>query len=163
MGILKNEKVVEPEEMHPREHREIKLFCETSVSSAGRSFEKEFPLKEITAKIISCALAVHSILGPGLLEGVYEEALAHEFTLRKIRYSRQKEVSLRYKGADIGKHRIDYLVEDEIIVELKAVESLHRIYEAQVLTYLRAMDKRVGLLINFNVVRLKEGIKRLII
>ena len=125
--------------------------------------QKEFPLKEITERIISCALEVHSTLGPGLLEGVYEEALAHEFSLRKIKHIRQKEVSLRYKGKDIGKHRIDYLIEDEVIVELKAVETLNRIYEAQVLTYLRALDKRVGLLINFNVVWLKEGIKRLII
>ena len=124
---------------------------------------KEFPLKEITERIISCALEVHSALGPGLLEGVYEEALAHEFSLRKIGYIRQREVSLRYKGKDIGKHRIDYLVEDKVVVELKAVETLHRIYEAQVLTYLRAMDKRVGLLIHFNVVRLKEGLKSLII
>jgi len=124
---------------------------------------KEFPLKSITERIISCAIEVHSTLGPGLLESVYEEALAHEFGLRNIDYVRQKEISLKYKGKDIGKHRIDYLVEDEIIVELKAVEIIHNIYEAQVLTYLRALDKRVGLLINFNVTRLKEGIKRLII
>ena len=124
---------------------------------------KEFPLKAITEKIISCAIEVHSTLGPGLLESVYEEALAHEFGLRDIVYVRQKEISLKYKGKAVGKHRIDYLVEDEIIVELKAVEIIHNIYEAQVLTYLRAMDKRVGLLINFNVTRLKEGIKRLII
>ena len=124
---------------------------------------KEFPLKEITERIISCALEVHSTLGPGLLESVYEEALAEEFALRKISNVRQKEISLRYKGKDIGRHRIDYLVEDEVIVELKAVETLPRIYEAQVLTYLRALDKRVGLLINFNVVRLKDGIKRLIL
>jgi len=123
----------------------------------------KFPLKEITERIISCALEVHSTLGPGLLESVYEEALAHEFSLRGIKFVRQKEISLRYKGKEIGAHRIDYLVEDEVIVELKAVETLPRIYEAQVLTYLRALDKRVGLLINFNVVRLKEGIKRLII
>lgn len=125
--------------------------------------QKEYPLKLITEKIISCAIEVHSTLGPGLLESVYEEALAHEFGLRNIDYVRQKEISLKYKGKDVGKHRIDYLVEDEIIVELKAVEIIHKIYEAQVLTYLRALDKRVGSLINFNVARLKEGIKRLII
>ena len=83
--------------------------------------------------------------------------------MRKIGHERQKEIRLRYKGKDIGNHRIDYLVEDEVIVELKAVEFMHRIYEAQLLTYLRALDKRVGLLINFNVIRLKEGIKRLIL
>ena len=124
---------------------------------------QEFPFKEITERIISCALEVHSTLGPGLLESVYEEALAQEFALRKISNIRQKEISLRYKGKDIGWHRIDYLVEDEVIVELKAVETMPRIYEAQVLNYLRALDKRVGLLINFNVVRLKDGIKRLIL
>ena len=125
--------------------------------------KKDFPLKDVTEKIISCAIEAHSNLGPGLLESIYEEALAHEFSLRKIRYERQKEIRLRYKGKDIGNHRIDYLVEDEVIVELKAVEFMHRIYEAQLLTYLRALDKRVGLLINFNVIRLKEGVKRLIL
>ncbi len=124
---------------------------------------KEFPLMEITEKIISCAIEVHSTLGPGLLESVYEEALAHEFRIRRIKYERQKEIKLKYKGKEIGKHRIDYLIEDEVIVELKAVESIHKIYEAQLLTYLKAMNKRVGLLINFNVNMLKEGIKRLII
>ncbi len=98
-----------------------------------------------------------------MLESIYEEALAYEFSLRKLRYDRQKEICLNYKGKDIGNHRIDYLVENEVIVELKAVETMHRIYEAQVLTYLRALGKRVALLINFNVIRLKEGIKRLIL
>ena len=123
----------------------------------------EFPLKEITGKVISCAIEVHSTLGPGLLENVYEEALGHEFTLRGIVYERQKEINLQYKGQEIGRHRIDFLVEDEVIVELKAVEGMNKIYEAQLLTYLRAKGKRVGLLINFNVARLKDGIKRLII
>ena len=125
--------------------------------------QKDFPLKDITKQIISCAIEVHSILGPGLLESVYEEALTHEFSVRKLRYERQKEICLSYKGIDIGNHRIDYLVEDDVIVELKAVATMHRIYEAQVLTYLRALGTRVGLLINFNVVLLKDGIKRLIL
>ena len=123
----------------------------------------EFPLKEVTGKVISCAIEVHSTLGPGLLENVYEEALGHEFTLRGIVDERQKEINLQYKGQEIGRHRIDFLVEDEVIVELKAVEGMNKIYEAQLLTYLRAKGKRVGLLINFNVARLKDGIKRLII
>jgi GxxExxY protein len=124
---------------------------------------KEFPLKETTKKIISCALEVPSTLGPGLWESVYEEARDHELALRKIRYIRPAEINLKYEDKEIGRHRIDSLVEDGVIVELKAVEALHKIYEAQVLTYLRALDKRVGLLINFNVPRLKEGIRRLII
>ncbi len=98
-----------------------------------------------------------------MLENAYKETLANEFILRKICYERQKEICLSYKGKNIGKHRIDCIVEDEVIVELKAVGAMHRIYEAQVLTYLRTLGKRVCLLINFNVVHLKEGIKRLIL
>jgi GxxExxY protein len=123
----------------------------------------EFPLKEETERIISCAIEVHSVLGPGLLEGLYEEALIHEFGLRGIKCERQKDIVLNYKGKVVGTHRIDVIVEDMIIVELKAVEAMHKIYEAQLLTYLRAMDKRVGLLINFNTTKLKDGIKRLIL
>ena len=125
--------------------------------------QKEFPLKEITDRIISCAIEVHKTLGPGLLESLYEEALGYEFELREIPYEKQKGIELRYTGREIGQHRIDYLVENQVIVELKAVAAMNTIYEAQVLTYLKAMDKRVGLLINFNVERLKDGIKRLII
>jgi len=138
-------------------------FSRNSVNSMVRTSPKEFPSKEVTERIISCAMEVHSTLGPGLLESVYEEALAHEFTLRGIKYEKQKEVSLKFKGKDIGRHRIDFLVENEVVLELKAVESMHKIYQAQILTYLRATKKRVGLLINFNVERLKDGIKRLIL
>ncbi len=125
--------------------------------------QKEFPLRDITGRIISCAIEVHSKLGPGLLESVYEEALSYEFELRGIPFERQKEISLSYKGRDVGKHRIDFLIEDQVILELKAVEAIHSIYEAQLLTYLRATGKKVGLLMNFNVERLKDGIKRFII
>ncbi|MFH1287724.1 MAG: GxxExxY protein [bacterium] len=104
--------------------------------------QKDFPLKDITGRIISCAIEVHSILGPGLLENVYEEALSCEFTSKGLLCERQKEISLKYKGRDIGKHRIDYLVDGKVILELKAVEIMHKIYEAQLLTYLRAMDKK---------------------
>jgi GxxExxY protein len=124
---------------------------------------KEFPLKDVTEKIISCAIEVHSILGPGLLESIYEEALAHEFKLRKIIFERQKEIELDYKGKRIGNHRIDYLIEKEVILEIKATEGMNKIFEAQLLTYMKAMKKRGGLLINFNTERLKDGIKRLIL
>ena len=123
---------------------------------------KDFPLKDITEKIISSAIEVHSTLGPGLLENIYEEALAYEFELRSIRYEKQKEVGLKYKDRSIGKHRIDFLVEDQVVVELKAVGTMHKIYEAQLLTYLKAMERRVGLLVNFNVEMLKDGIKRMV-
>lgn len=128
-----------------------------------QSNKKDFPLKDITERIISSAIEVHSTLRPGLLEIHYEEALAYEFELRGIIYEKQKEIGLKYKGRNIGKHRIDFLVEDQVIVELKAVETMHKIYDAQLLTYLIAMNKRVGLLINFNVEKLKDGIKRMII
>ena len=124
---------------------------------------KEYPLQDVTKEIISCCIEVHSSLGPGLLENIYEEALAYEFKLRKIRHERQKSIQLRYKGQEVGLHRIDFLVGDEVVLEIKAVESINKIFEAQLLTYLKAMDKKVGLLINFNVLRLKEGIKRLIL
>jgi len=137
---------------------------ETTESTEEYSeYSKRISFKDITERIISCSIEVHSALGPGLLENVYEEALAYEFEIRCIPYERQKEVGLKYKGRNIGKHRIDYLIENQVIVELKAVEAINKIYEAQLLTYLKAMNKRVGLLINFNVERLKDGIKRLII
>ena len=125
--------------------------------------DKKFPLKEITKRIIACAMEVHTNLGPGLLESVYEEALAHEFTLQNMVFERQREISLNYKGKEIGRHRVDFLIQDEVIVELKAVESMNKIFEAQLLTYMKAMEKRIGLIINFNVSRLKDGIKRLIL
>ncbi|MBI5098286.1 MAG: GxxExxY protein [Nitrospirae bacterium] len=124
---------------------------------------EDFPLKDVTQKIISCALEVHSALGPGLLESLYEEALVEEFKLRNILFERQKEIIMIYKGKNIGNHRIDLLVEDKVIVELKATDAINKIYEAQLLTYLKATNKRIGLLVNFNVERLKDGIKRLII
>lgn len=136
-----------------REHRD-----KTSLYSS-----KKFPLKNITEKIIGCAIEVHSALGPGLLESVYEEAFAHELRLRKIKHERQKEITLKYKNKIVGLHRIDFLIEDEIILELKASDGINKIFIAQLLTYLKAMDRKVGLLINFNVERLKDGIKRLVL
>lgn len=130
---------------------------------ASSTSDRIFPAKEITEKIISCALEVHSTLGPGLLESIYESALEREFELRKVFYQRQKEIGLQYKGKEIGNHRIDYLIENQVIVELKAVDALNKIHEAQLLTYLKVMDKKIGLLINFNVEHLKQGIKRLVL
>ena len=134
-----------------------------STQKKSLCLKKEFPLKDLTEQIISCAIEVHKILGPGLFESVYEEALAYEFQLRRISFERQKEIELKYKGNEIGKHRIDFLVKYLVIVELKAVVSINKIHEAQILTYLKAMDKRLGLLLNFNEERLKTGIKRFIV
>ena len=121
-------------------------------------------INDLTGQIIGSAIEVHKALGPGLLESAYEECLCHEFGLRGIPYERQHAVPVQYKGAklDCG-YRVDLLVEDRVIVELKSVESLEPVYQAQVLTYLKLTGVKVGLLINFNVPVLRDGVKRLIL
>ncbi len=120
-------------------------------------------LNELTEGIIGCAIEVHRHLGPGLLERAYEEALCVELEMRDLNYSRQVPIPLAYKGRSIGEYRIDLLVEDAIVVEIKSVERYDPIFEAQVLTYLKLTGKRVGLLINFNSRLLKNGVKRFIL
>jgi GxxExxY protein len=119
-------------------------------------------VNDIAEKIIGAPIAVHQALGPGLLESAYEACLAYEFSKRGLRFERQKDLPVVYHDVrlDCG-YRIDFLVEDEVVVELKSVERLLPIHEAQLLSYLRLADKRVGLLINYNVKLLKDGIKRL--
>ncbi len=124
---------------------------------------EKYPEKELTKQIISAAIEVHSSLGPGLLEKLYEEALAYEFELRNIKYERQKEIILTYKNKKIGTHRLDLLVENRVVVELKAVNELHPVFGAQIISYLHATNLHVGLILNFNTKRLKEGIKRFVI
>ena len=121
-------------------------------------------INDLTRQVIGAAIEVHKVLGPGLLESVYEECLCHEFGLRGIHYKRQQTIPVEYKGVqlDCG-YRIDLLVENLVILELKSVDSLEPIHEAQVLTYLKLTSLKVGLLINFNVPVLREGIKRLMI
>ena len=115
----------------------------------------------LTEQIIGAAMEVHRQLGPGLMENVYQVCLAHELDLRGVRYRREKPLPIVYKGTqlDCG-YRLDFLVEDKVVVELKAVEQLLPIHEAQLLTYLKISGCKVGLLINFNVPLLKRGIKR---
>ena len=118
-------------------------------------------LNRISEKIIGAAIAVHKELGPGLLEAVYEACLLKEMEQRGIEVSHQVDLPLYYKGQTTGKNfRIDILVENEVVVELKSVEELSPIHEAQLLTYLRLTQKKLGLLINFNVPLLKQGIVR---
>ena len=113
--------------------------------------------------IIGAAIEVHKALGPGLLESAYETCLCHELKLRSIAYARQLELPVPYKGVtmDCG-YRLDIIVEQLVIVELKAVSALEPIHDAQLLTYLRLRQLWLGLLINFNVPVLKHGIKRLV-
>jgi GxxExxY protein len=118
---------------------------------------------EITHEIIGAAIEVHKLLGPGLLESTYEECLCHELTRRRISFERQKPVPVVYKGVklDCG-YRLDVLVAERIILELKSVNALAPIHDSVLLTYLKLSGHRIGLLINFNVQTLKDGIKRLI-
>ena len=119
--------------------------------------------KELSGEVIGAAIEVHRLLGPGLLESAYEFALERELTLRNLRVERQKAVSLEYKGRILGEgFRLDLLVEGRLLVEVKAVDTLSPIHEAQLMTYLRLTSLRFGLLINFNVKLLKEGIRRVV-
>ena len=122
------------------------------------------PSKEInliTQRIIGCAITVHRHLGPGLLECVYDEALSMEFTHEKLQFERQKSVPIVYRQTTLASPlKLDFLVTNEIIVELKAVETILPVHEAQLLSYLRLTNKSVGLLINFHVDVLKSGIRR---
>ena len=120
-------------------------------------------LSKITEAIIGAAIAVHKELGPGLLESAYEACLAYELVERKLKIERQKGLPVTYHGVqlDCG-YRIDLLVEDLVVVELKAVEKLEPIHQAQMLSYLRLSGCKVGLLINFNVKLLKNGIRRFV-
>ena len=118
-------------------------------------------VNNITGQIVDTAMKVHTALGPGLLESAYEACLAHELRKRGFSIERQKEMPIEYDGIliDIG-YRLDLLVNDKVVVELKAVSEVAPIHEAQILSYLKLGKKPVGMLINFNVRRLKDGIKR---
>lgn len=115
----------------------------------------------VTEGIIAAAIEVHRLLGPGLLESIYEECLCHELTLRNIAFQRQVELPIAYKELTLpGSYRMDLVVADAVVVEVKAIERILTVHEAQLLTYLKLTGKRVGLLLNFNVARLTDGIVR---
>jgi GxxExxY protein len=121
------------------------------------------PLNQLTEAVIGRAIEVHRQLGPGLPESVYEEALCIEFHDAGIRYERQVPIPVFYKGRRIGEYRLDLLVENAVVVELKSVEGYDPVFGAQVLTYLRLTRKRLGLLVNFNSSRLVDGIRRFVL
>jgi len=113
---------------------------------------------ELTGEIIGAAIEVHSTLGPGLLESAYEECLCRELWLRDIPFTRQVELPVEYKGVKLATaYRIDILVAHEVVIEIKAVEKVLQVHEAQLVTYLRLSGKRVGLLINFGAAALNRG------
>lgn len=125
--------------------------------------EPSTEIDQLAHSIIGAAIEVHRNLGPGFLELLYEEALSIELRLRGIVFERQKVISVAYKGYAIGESRLDLLVNQCLIVELKAVETLMPVHMAQVMSYLKATGCHVGLLINFNVPILKNGIKRIVL
>ncbi|MGB7622671.1 MAG: GxxExxY protein [Terriglobia bacterium] len=120
-------------------------------------------INKLTEKIIGCAIEVHRNLGPGLLEATYEAALCVEMELAGLNFRRQLVFPVVYKGRSIGEYRLDLVVEDAVVVEIKSVERFDPVFEAQVLTYLKVTGKNIGLLINFNSRLLKDGIKRYIL
>jgi GxxExxY protein len=130
----------------------------TEIGREGRNAE----INDLTEEIIGAAIEVHRALGPGLLESAYEECLAHELALRQIPFERQKPVSLTYKGdvIDVG-FRADIVIGGRVLVELKAVDALQPIHDAQVLTYLKLTGLRLALLMNFNTKILVDGIWRI--
>jgi len=120
-----------------------------------------YPCQDLTRKIISAAIEVHKNLGPGLLEAAYSVCLGLEFESAGLRFEKELDIPLMYKNRRIDRFlRLDYLVENEVVLELKSIETVLPLHEAQLLTYLKLTSKQVGLLINFNVPLLKNGIYR---
>jgi len=121
------------------------------------------PFNVITSQIIGAAIEVHRVVGPGLLESTYMPCLQYELAARKLRFVTERAVPIRYKGVELNtKYRIDLLVEDSVIVEVKSIDCLLPVHQAQVLTYMRLTGCPAGLVLNFNVSKLIDGVKRLI-
>jgi GxxExxY protein len=121
-------------------------------------------INEVTEAVIGAAIEVHRTLGPGLLESAYQECLARELALREIPFEREKPLPLEYKGAQLEcGYRLDFLVAEAVVVEVKAAETLLPIHQAQLLTYMKLGGWKVGLIINFHESLLKKGIKRLVL
>ena len=123
----------------------------------------EYPERELTSRVIQAAIEVHRLLGPGYLESIYGDALTHEFNLRDIPFEREKAIQVQYKGVIVGEHRLDFLVAGRVVVELKGVSRFHEAFRAQVISYLKATGLKVGLLLNFGMPTMKEGITRVVL
>lgn len=118
---------------------------------------------ELSRKVIGAAIEVHKVLGPGLLESTYQRCLMRELVLNGIEFEAEAPIALEYKGEVItDAYRVDLLIGNMLVVELKVVEKLHELHKAQILTYLKLLDKKLGLLINFNELTIKNGIKRVV-
>jgi GxxExxY protein len=138
--------------------------AETRRRKGAELIDESLIENKITDRIIAAAIEVHKILGgPGLLESIYEDALAYELELRKIPFQRQLAVPILYKGAPIRDAlRLDFLVEDRIVIEVKATEKILEVHAAQVLTYLRLTHRKLGLVLNFGQPLLRDGISRIV-
>jgi len=120
-------------------------------------------INQLSNKIIGAAIEVHKAIGPGLLESAYEECLCHELNLRGIFYERQRPLPLEFKGKKLDcTYRLDVVVEKQVILELKSCERIEPIHEAQLLTYLKLSGLHLGLILNFNVIVMRDGIKRIV-
>jgi len=124
--------------------------------------EPPLHVDEVARAVIGAAIEVHRHLGPGFLESIYAAALVEELRLRQVRFREQLVVDVHYKGQLVGEHRLDLLVEDVLVVELKAVDALSAIHQAQTLSYLKACDLCLGLVINFRVPVLRQGVRRVV-
>ena len=120
-------------------------------------------INQLTSKIIGAAIEVHNILGPGLLESAYEECLSHELSIQGVSFEKQKPLSIDYKGKklDCG-YRLDMVVENAVVFELKSCEKIESIHQAQLLTYLKLSELNIGLILNFNVPLMRDGIVRIV-
>jgi len=146
--------------MKPQRHEDTKIFVKGSDAHAPLPPETE----GIVSAVIDAAFKVHAALGPGLLESIYEACICHELNRRGISFNRQVAVPMLYEGMRLdGGLRLDLVVAELVVVELKSVELMHPVYEAQLLSHLKLTGLRLGLLINFNVPLIKHGIKRVII
>ncbi|MEN8175428.1 MAG: GxxExxY protein [Pseudomonadota bacterium] len=125
--------------------------------------EPDRKLDQLASRTIGAAIEVHRHLGPGYLEQVYEEALTIELRTREIPHRRQVEFGVNYKGNSVGKNRLDFLIGERLIVELKSVATLNSVHKAQVISYLKSTTLQLGLLINFNVAVLNRGIQRVVL
>ena len=118
---------------------------------------------DVTSQVIGCAIEVHKALGPGLKEKPYAAALCESLSRKGIKFEIERTVPLRFEGVLIGNHRPDLIVENTVVVEVKSVEKLHPLFTSQLVTYLKVTGLRVGLILNFNCPRMKDGIKRVVL
>ena len=154
------------DEHHKRLHEEGRGH-EASRDQRWNTMRRRSALDEGTERLVSrtigCAIAVHSALGPGLLEAIYVDALTIELALAGIQSQRERPVMIEYRGVALRQYRVDLVVGELVVVEVKSVRRLDTVHEAQVASYLRAMGLRVGLLLNFNTVRLVQGLRRIVV